>query len=235
MNLIHGQILAQIQRVAKENPTQSKHSESYDGNSHVRYHINAAQRKEIVKSVLASNKDVTDEELLITLHSLYKGKSSDEKYCGGIILQKRKGLRELVEPEDIDEWLKHVEGWAEIDTLCQSTFGPDKYLNEWRKWSSFLVKLSKDRNISKRRASLVLLVKPVRNSNEEELADLSLEIIDKLKYERDILITKAISWLLRSMIKNYRNSVESYLVRNLKVLPAIAIRETRSKLLTGRK
>ncbi|MBI2314815.1 DNA alkylation repair protein [Candidatus Daviesbacteria bacterium] len=35
------------------------------------------------------------------------------------------------------------------------------------------------------------------------MADLAFENIDKLKAEKDVLITKAISWVLRSLIKNH--------------------------------
>jgi 3-methyladenine DNA glycosylase AlkD len=235
MNLIHGQILAQIQKVSTDSASPANLPDNYAGNKHPKYHLNATQRKDIVSSVLSSNKKATEEDLLEAVNSLYKGKSSDEKYCAGTILNKKKGVRNLVKPEDIDSWLYELEGWAEIDSLCQSNFGPGKYLDNWKVWSEFLVQLSKDRNIAKRRASLVLLVKPVRNSDEQVLADLAFDNMNRLKHERAILITKAVSWLLRSMIKNFRDDVESYLVRNQKSLPAIAVRETRSKLITGRK
>jgi 3-methyladenine DNA glycosylase AlkD len=59
--------------------------------------------------------------------------------------------------------------------------------------------------------------------------------IDKLKQNGHILVTKAISWLLRDLIKHHRQKVETYLKDNENTLPRIAIRETRTKLLTGKK
>jgi 3-methyladenine DNA glycosylase AlkD len=50
-----------------------------------------------------------------------------------------------------------------------------------------------------------------------------------------ILITKAVSWLLRNLVKHYRTEVEAYLRSNEGRLPAIAVRETFNKLKTGRK
>ena len=53
--------------------------------------------------------------------------------------------------------------------------------------------------------------------------------------EKEVLITKAVSWLLRSMIKYYRNEVTDYLNENKESLPKIAVREVSIKLETGRK
>jgi 3-methyladenine DNA glycosylase AlkD len=98
-----------------------------------------------------------------------------------------------------------------------------------------LVRLVSDGNVHKRRASLVLLTKPVRDSENKRLADLAFANIDRLKNERSILVTKAISWLLRDLIRHHRERVETYLFENSDCLPKIAIRETRRKLLTGKK
>ena len=82
---------------------------------------------------------------------------------------------------------------------------------------------------------MVFLTKPVRDSSDKRFARLSLEVINRVKKEKEILITKAISWLLRDLIKNHRQSVGKYLRNNLESLPKIAVRETRNKLVTGRK
>jgi 3-methyladenine DNA glycosylase AlkD len=75
----------------------------------------------------------------------------------------------------------------------------------------------------------------VRDSDDTRLADLAFTNIDKLKKDKEILVTKAISWLLRDLIKHNRQRVETYLKENENMLPRIAFRETRAKLLTGRK
>lgn len=97
------------------------------------------------------------------------------------------------------------------------------------------MKLAKSEEISKRRASLVLLTKPVRDTYDERLLKLALGNIDRVKGEKDILITKAVSWLLREMVKNYRKEVEEYLDANEDSLPKVAVRETKVKLKTGKK
>jgi 3-methyladenine DNA glycosylase AlkD len=56
-----------------------------------------------------------------------------------------------------------------------------------------------------------------------------------LKGEKEIIITRAISWVLRSMVKHHRKALENYLKKNEKTLPAVAVRETKIKLDTGTK
>lgn len=49
------------------------------------------------------------------------------------------------------------------------------------------------------------------------------------------MITKAVSWLLRSMIRHYKQEVSDYVDANINTLPKIAVRETLVKLKTGKK
>ena len=94
-------------------------------------------------------------------------------------------------------------------------------------------KLPRDKNINKRRAALVFLTAPTCHSNDERLSSLAFEMVDTLKYHREIIITKAVSWLLRSMLQHHARAVANY-VRENRCL-AIAVRETIRKIETGRK
>jgi 3-methyladenine DNA glycosylase AlkD len=106
---------------------------------------------------------------------------------------------------------------------------------DWPAWKALIERLAADGNINKRRAALVLLNAPVRGSDDPCFGEVALQVIDTLKAERDILITKAVSWLLRTMTGRHRAAVENYLVRENERLPRIAVRETRIKLATGTK
>ena len=105
----------------------------------------------------------------------------------------------------------------------------------WREGERFLRTLSCDKNINRRRAALVFLTTPVRKSADKRLAALAFEVIDALKPERDIIITKAVSWLLRSMVQHHKRAVAAYIKENRHLLPALAVRETTRKIATGRK
>lgn len=81
----------------------------------------------------------------------------------------------------------------------------------------------------------MLLTGPVRYSDDPRLLEAALGAVARLQAERDILITKAVSWLLRNLTLRHRAAVVAYVAENRAALPAIAVREVTAKLETGRK
>jgi len=236
MNKYHQEILRAIKAEAKINSSHQSHNpQKYEGHNDFVYPLNNLSMRKIAQKWIREHPRLSLKELINLLNSLYQGKSSNEKSMGGMLLGYLPKLRKQVPPQLIDEWLNHLRGWCQVDSLCQSNFSANDLLLNWPQWKNLLIKLSKDDNINKRRASLVLLVKPVRNSQDSRFIKIAFQNIDRLKTENNILITKAISWLLREMIKKHRDLVKEYLEKNLNQLPKVAIRETKNKLLTGRK
>lgn len=230
----HGEILSELE---KHSGHGTKHSgnAAYLGNTHFSYHISNPVRRDIAKAFLKTHKDISFKEFAQLLDALFKGKSHDEKSIAAMLLEYSKVHRKNVAPRRLDAWLDHLIGWAEVDSLCQSNFTADEMLSRWNVWKATLVAFSKDKNVHKRRASLVLLTGPVAHSSDPRLSKIAFENIGRLKSEKGILITKAISWLLRSLIRYRKKEVATYLKKNVDGLPKIAIRETRRKLLTGKK
>jgi len=207
----------------------------YIGTNKACYVLGADTEKRIIKEWIRRHSDLSISQHIELLSLLYQGESINEISMAGELLESLPELRKSVDPRNIDVWLSRLHGWAEVDSLCQSKFSATELLSKWKEWKSLLTKLASDSNVHKRRASLVLLTKPVRESEDSRLADLAFTNIDRLKSERDILITKAISWLLRDLIKHNRQKAERYLEKNEDALPRVAVRECRMKLLTGRK
>ncbi|MDP2663570.1 MAG: DNA alkylation repair protein, partial [Dehalococcoidia bacterium] len=189
----------------------------------------------IARKWVKGHRDVTPGDLIDLLDSLYEGRSHDERSFGGKLLEYLPRLRRLVRPDRLDRWLTGAEGWLEVDSLCQGAFTAADMLSDWPRWETLLRTLATDEDVHKRRASLVLLTKVVKESDDSRLADLAFENIDRLKGEKDPLITKAVSWLLRDLIEKARTQVEDYLAQNGSTIPRIAEREVTNKLRTGRK
>ena len=219
------------------------HSRNLSNNDWVRRYLGTTkpylglptkEKQNLTKDYLKSQNldNITLDKLLI---SLSRGQSFEEVSAVGYILTFSHDFRRSIEMATLDQLLDHVEGWAETDTICQMSFTADELLSRWSDWENLLKKFRTDPNIHKRRASLVLLTKPLRQSADPRLASLALENTAQLMAEKHILITKAISWILRSMIKHHPALVENYLEKNQELLPKIALRETHRKLLTGRK
>lgn len=211
------------------------YGDSYTGSDHFYYGVSVPKRRLLLKNWLKGNKKLSSQEIIELADFLFKGKSHEEKTMGGYLLSYSPKARDGVSLAMLNSWLDELNGWAEIDSLCQNIWQADELLSEWESWKKFLSKLSKDKNINKRRASLVLLVGPTWKCDDQRLHNLAYKNIERLKEEKDILITKAISWLLRSMADTRKKDVESYINKEDKTLPKIAIRETKKKLLTGKK
>ena len=184
---------------------------------------------------MRDHRNLSAKEFEKILSNLIAGDSSTEKTMAGILLDASTKAQKKFDPCIFDSWLNHLEGWAEVDSVCTGQYTISEIPAQFKTWKGILVALSKSENINKRRASLALLCSPVRHVYNPEMASLAFQIINRLKKEEAILITKAISWLLRSMTKLYKSEVKNFLDEFTDSLPKIAVRETRVKLLTGKK
>jgi 3-methyladenine DNA glycosylase AlkD len=234
MNLHHAILLRQIQQIAglaRSVPA----ADRYLGNQHPKYQITNPQLRQLARVWVRSHQTLSAAEFKGVLTSLVAGNSSTEKMLPGMLLDAARPHQRNFEPAIFERWLSQLEGWAEVDTLCASAHTKDEVLQQWAKWKKLLTKLNRSQQVTKRRASLVFLCTPVRHHQDAKLARLAFANIDRLKGEKDPLITKAISWLLRSMVKQYRTQVVAYLNQNKTKLPALAVREILIKIKTGRK
>lgn len=197
--------------------------------------IGTPEIKKLLSDWKKKHPDLTYKQLIALMNRLNAATSFNEKTLAPGLLARYPKLKKHLDITLYDRWLNNLHGWAEIDTYCQSMFDAGEILSQWSPWKKLFVSFRKSPIIAKRRASLVLLCKPVRTGTDQRLADLAFANIETLKHEKDILITKAISWLLRDLIANFRSRVEEYLQVHEAELPRIAVRETRRKLETGRK
>ena len=234
VNSHHKEILKLIIDLSGQG-TEHTFSDSYLGNSNPRYAIDAPTMRAIAKEWMKEHRHLTASQFENLLTSLIKGKSSTEKSMAGMLLDVSTKEQKKFNPEIFEDWIDYLQGWAEVDTVCSGRYMITEVPNNFKQWKSILIRLSKSKNINKRRASMVILCSPVRYTYSSEISKLAFQIIDRLKGESAILITKAISWLLRSMVKLYKAEVQHYVYDNIDSLPKIAIRETRTVLLTGKK
>jgi len=197
--------------------------------------IKTGEIKKVAKKFLKEN-DLSEAEFFELIDILYsRAKTFEEVDLATKFIGIRKDYREKIKLESLGQWLTYTCGWAECDTLCQSNFAVEEILGRWNEWKKFLLKLNISKNIQQRRASLVLLCKALRQSDDKRIVGLALELVEKLKTEKEVLITKAVSWVLRSMYKNHKEKLAEYLNENKDSLPKIAYREAMTKVLTGKK
>lgn len=233
-NSFHSEILDCI-KVNSGTGTSHTFSDSYLGNDHPRYAITAPVLRKIAREWMREHRNLSAPEFCDLLTSLIEGESSTEKQIAGMLLDYSTIQQRTFPPAVFDHWLDHLVGWAEVDAVCTGDYTVTQLYKDWKRWKPWLIKFSKSKNIQKRRASLVLFCSVLRHVKDESMVEVALENVDRLKAEKDILITKAISWVLRSMDKHYKKILIEYLNANKESLPKIAVRETMIKLQTGKK
>ncbi|HEY3403599.1 MAG TPA: DNA alkylation repair protein [Ohtaekwangia sp.] len=234
MNTLHHEILEEIKKKSGK-PTAHTFLDSYLGNSHPRYPIGAPVLRTLAKEWMRSHRHLSASAMANLFTSLIEGESATEKSMAGILMDYTTREQRTFNPKLFDRWLDHLIGWAEVDAVCTGKYTITEIPAQWKVWKPLLVKFSKSKNIHKRRASLVLFCSPVSQVYDERLAEVIFQNINRLKAEKEILITKAISWVLRSMVKHYKKELTLFMKTEAETLPAIARRETMVKLKTGRK
>lgn len=234
-NKFHLEIISEIQKYSGlKVPNSVGFGLKYVGTNKPSYHLDTQTTRLIAKNFVKTHQfDL--HQYIDLLDSLYSGETYDEVNIAAKIIEFSPQLKIEFDLKHLDNWLNYTHGWAEVDTLCQMAFTDIDLLSRWSEWEKLIIKFSTDSNVHKRRASLVLLTKPSRLSADPKISKLAFKNIDLLKSETNILITKAISWSLRQLTKFHAKQVAEYLEKNKNTLPKIAIRETTTKLLTGRK
>jgi 3-methyladenine DNA glycosylase AlkD len=210
-------------------------NDSYTGSGHPFFCVSVPNMRGIARAWLAGHRPQDAAALLAVIDRLFRGEHYEQKVLAAVMLGYSRAASAAATPAMVDAWLRHLTGWAEIDSLCASVFSADEMAADWPGWRELIDRLTRDPNINRRRAALVLLCTPTRTSDDPRFADLAFQVIGALARERDILITKAVSWLLRSMTARHAAAVAAYLDAHRAVLPAIALRETRAKLASGTK
>jgi 3-methyladenine DNA glycosylase AlkD len=235
-NPIHQQILKTISAYkSKSDKAKLDWVQKYLGSNKIHQGMTSTEAKKIASQIVKEN-NFDEKSLVDLLDSLYEnGKTFTELNLAAVILGKLHKLRQNLDLSHLDHWLNYTCGWAENDVLCQSNFEAQEVLGRFSEWHKLLKQFVIDKNISKRRASMVLLVKSLRQSDDPRLSKLAFEQVEKLKAEKEVLITKAISWILRALVVFHKDEVRKYLEKNKDSLPKIAYRETLSKIETGRK
>jgi 3-methyladenine DNA glycosylase AlkD len=207
----------------------------YLGSDKPTFGIKADVVKKFCRNLIQEN-NLSQDQMVELLNSLYHHATTfNEIDIAGRILNIKPQFCRNLDPNLLDNWLNYTHGWAENDILCQSNFTSDILLSNWSTWEKLLKQFNQSANINKRRASLVLLTKSLGQSDDSRFSKLAFQNVERLKSEKEILVTKAVSWVLRALIKHHPDEVETYLSQNHDILPKITYREVFSKATTGRK
>jgi 3-methyladenine DNA glycosylase AlkD len=195
--------------------------------------VRAPDLRQIVKEWGDAHRRTPWNETLALIEALWVAPSLEEHALALLLLDHhRRRIPELAW-ECFDRWRRGLDTWGTTDGLGCLVFGPwlAADLDTRRQTLSLLIA---DRDLWSRRLALVGTV-PLNRKPATAIPDLTLELIDRVKHERDPMITKAVSWALRELTKTHKPRVVAYLVATRAELAPLVIREVENKLRTGLK
>ena len=197
------------------------------------YGVRVPNLRRIARDWYRGHKQISDQELLALMEALWTGESREERAIAVYLLEQFKRRISILTQAHFDRWRRTLDNWETTDGLgwvlglWQQT-EPDARLD-------YLWDLIADEDVWSRRLALVAAIRINRGEAGFTIPDLTLQLVDRVKEERHPMITKAISWALRSMIKPHRDRVAAYLEENQDILAAHIVREVHNKLRTGLK
>lgn len=186
------------------------------------YNVGTGPMRALAKSIHASHRaEWTVDDAMTFADVLIVDRFLEVKSIGiEVVARYRRGFAPRLLPR-WKRWLarNHSANWATTDSMCGSLIGPllvqyPALIRRMRAWS-------RDRNMWVRRASIVSLIRPVR----EGLAlDLAYEIARRLHADEHDLIQKAVGWVLREAGKMDAPRLERYLRAHGSSIPRTTLR-----------
>ncbi len=190
--------------------------------------------RKIVRSWRSQHKDIDLDDLLALVEALWAGPSREERLVALELLQHYPDSIPQLTWEHFDRWRRDLDSWELTDVLGLGVLGvwvaAEQEHRAWHLWD-----LIADQDVWSRRLGVVGGIGLNRALQTVESATLVLEMVDQVKEDRHPMITKAVSWTLRTLGTRHSDTVLAYLEANEEVLARHVVREVTNKLTTGRK
>lgn len=233
IDMDYSELVGMIQAAANPAWAGDEFKKRYHGTPHRYYGLPVPARRKVAKDWARTRKGLSFEDWLAMLDRLYGGESYEEHAIAGELLALYPRHRQGLPLDRLYDWLGKLEGWAEVDHTCQNNFGATEVLARWDDWAGLYARLVRAEWLARRRASLVLLVRPLRESADARLWQQAQVSVRANWAETDVLITKAVSWVLRSALTHHREDVLAFVDENAGALPKVAVREVRRAATEG--
>lgn len=188
--------------------------------------------RRIARDWVKKGQKVSDTDFLALLNTLWQEPVFELRSLALELLWANKKLLKNFDWEIAETWLKKTDNWVHCDFLSTNIFGflvkqNQSYL---KKLKEYLKKPGK----WFQRASIVSTLQLIRAKKIK--AEEVLVTIDQIVDDQDPMIQKAISWVLRELIRaDNAEAVKKYLNQNQERLATYVVREVTNKLRTGLK
>ena len=190
------------------------------------YGLKAANVRKIAQTYFAEVKNLPKEELFTLCESLWQSGYLEES---GIACEWIRRIHPQLKPKDwaiFDRWVDaYITNWARCDTFCGDTVGAflEMYPQDVRKLRIW----AKSKNLWKRRAAAVSLVKPAKRGL---FHDDVFAIAEILLLDSEDMVQKGYGWLLKEASNFDEQAVFQFVMKHKAVMPRTALRYAIEKM-----
>jgi 3-methyladenine DNA glycosylase AlkD len=156
----------------------------------------------------------------------------EEQLVACFLLAGDRAALAATDPDRVRAWTALLDNWETTDQLGMNVLGPLVALDPDGRLP-LLASMAADPHPWTRRVALVACTRLARAGDAAELWPRVAELLLGLAGAREAALSKASSWVLRSWLVPCPEEVAAFVGRHQDRLPALAVRETRTKLATG--
>ncbi len=201
---------------------------------HKLYGVRIPKLRQIAKDWYKQNKDLNLKSFIELFSVLWKDKSREERTIAIELLNFYKEHIPNISKQSINDWIKSLDNWEETDGFALYLVGR-WMLSDMDKLQGYLWELIEDENVWLRRVAVVATIEFNDWKNDKANPELTFKLIDVVKEDKHPMITKAVSWAIRTLIKEHKDEVATYMEKNSSVLAKHVVREVNNKLTSGLK
>ncbi len=198
------------------------------------YGVRVPRLRAIARDWQRAHTGIASSDLVAVADALWDGGSREERVLAMVLFQCYQRHIPALDWAHFDRWRRGLDNWEVTDQMGVRVLGP-WVLADPEARVGYLWDLIADQDVWSRRLALVATVWLNRGYDGATFPDLTLGLVDRVKEERDPMITKAVSWALREMVKQHQDRVAAYLEANQDLLAPHVVREVDTKLCTGLK
>ncbi|MFA6511810.1 MAG: DNA alkylation repair protein [Patescibacteria group bacterium] len=198
------------------------------------YGASTPAQRSIARQWTREHQQASAREVLSLVNALYCAPSFDERLIASYVLAQNVRVIPSITEAQWNRWIARIDNWAVSDNICGVPLGT-WVLADPARGEHYLKKLIASKNIWARRVAIVALTWVVRYNKSPRWKNLAFSFVRKTMHERDVIMTKAVSWILRALIHYHAPAVRTFVEKYENDLPAIARRETLNKLKSGKK
>jgi 3-methyladenine DNA glycosylase AlkD len=198
------------------------------------YGVGLRDMERIARRWLRDHPGARPREVLTLADELWGRAIREEMVTATFLVGRHRGALSGFGARRVEGWGRLLDNWETTDNLGGRVLGPWIWGDPEARIST-LERLAGRRNPHLRRLALVGCVCLGRLEDSDRWWPRTAAIVLRLREDREASIPKAISWVLREHLRHSGGRVAEFLDAHGDEIPAIARRETRTKMATGTK